>query len=87
MPGNVPPEVDLEFLMTEVGLGLTFARIALDAAPQEREKIARNKGHAQQAWVTILCYYDCLETDPVNRAKLDARLRELMGVLNVLNSI
>jgi hypothetical protein len=81
MPGNVPPELGFEFLMNEVDLGLTFANIALAAAPNETDKIARSKRHAQEACDTILRYYGSVELDSVTRAKLDAGLRKLRNAL------
>jgi hypothetical protein len=56
MRHKVHQALGMEFLFTEIETALLFARIALDASPQETEKIERNRRHAQEAYATVIRY-------------------------------
>jgi hypothetical protein len=84
MRHKVHQAIGLEFLFTEIEAALLFAGIALDAAPQETEKIERNRRHAQEAYSTVIRYKPLVDFDASRQKEFDARLQQVASVLRQL---
>jgi len=74
--------VGFQFLMTEVDTGMTFARIALDARPDDTEKIIRNWRYAQQAYNAIIRFRSLVDIDVQRQRELDAGRVKLKSALD-----
>jgi hypothetical protein len=65
-----------EFLMTEVGTGLTFAEIALGAG-DDLDKIERNTLNARKAYEAVLRFRDRVQMSEVQSEALDRKIKQL----------
>jgi hypothetical protein len=81
MRGKVHPAVGFEFLLTEIETALVFARIALDASPQDTQKIERNRRHAQEAYDTAIRCRALVDLDAFQENQFNAKILQMRSVL------
>jgi hypothetical protein len=58
-----------------------FARIALDASPQDTEKIERNRLHAQEAYDTTIRCTALVDLDASQENQFNAKILQVKSVL------
>ena len=84
MDSRLEEKDGIEFLLTELRTGLTFARVALGADPFDTDKKARNRDNARTAYNTVLKFRPRVKlSDSANQA-LEAELHTLRAALREL---
>jgi hypothetical protein len=84
------PEFDAagwNFLMTEIGCGLTFVRLAQCSQPDEREKYKRSVRNARKAYDTVIKFWGRIAMNDEQLTQLSAGLGRLENALRDLGGL
>lgn len=72
------------FLLSELRTGLTFAKVASSADPDDAERRERNRKQAMTAYESFLIYQRRVNLSPEQAKLLDEKSRELEDALRGL---
>lgn len=84
MDSRISQTPGLDFLLTEIETGLTFANLANSSQPEEGDKVVRNVKNARTAYDKVLQFRQRVKLDKAANAKLDASLKRLQTALQDL---
>lgn len=84
MDSRLDQESGLSFLLTEISSGLSFARIAREASPDDSGKTERNRRNARTAYETVLKFRNRVRLSDSASKKLETHLEELRSSLRQL---
>lgn len=79
---KAPAAVD--FLFTELGSGLTFARIALTTKTDDAKRIQRNRQNARKAYDSLLHFQGRVSLSQAEKTRLEEGKKELRAALQQL---
>jgi len=74
----------VEFLFAELTAGLTFARIAIGAKPQDADKIERNRKNARKAYDSLLHFQENISLTGEEKKRYESGKSELKAALRCL---
>ena len=74
----------LEFVLTELRTGLTFANLALSAQRYDTDKVKRNTKNARKAYDTLLMFWQQVSLSDKEVLRLNAELDRLKKALRQL---
>ena len=75
---------NVEFLFAELASGLTFARLARGARPDDPEKLERNRKNARKAYDSLLHFRPRASLSPEERTRFEEGKKELQEALRTL---
>jgi len=87
MNGEINRFAGLNFLLTEIETGLTFARIAQKAKAAGGSKFERNLKNAQKAYESAAQFRRRVELDGEQKATVDANLQQLKALLETVGEV
>jgi hypothetical protein len=87
MDGRLDLKVGMDFLLTEIGTGMTFSKLARDANPNDADKRKRNRHNARIAYDTVLKFRGRVRLDERANEILDDQLEELRSCLRELGEV
>lgn len=84
MDSRLDSQPGLNFLITEIRSGLSFARMAHDTLPSDPQKRERNRGNARVAYDTVLRFRDRVKMNNAASLALEIELEQLRTSLRAL---